>query len=68
MRTLWRILVGAGVGCAVATAFLVCFIFVAEYGYAQWGWRYEDMTLAYFSWALLMAAPIVGGWWAWVRR
>lgn len=67
MKTLGRILIGAGVGCAIATAFLVCFIAVLEYAYSR-GLRYEDMTLAYFSWGLLMAAPVVGGWWSWVRR
>jgi hypothetical protein len=67
VRTIGRILVGAGIGCAIATAALVVVIFVAEYAYSR-GFRYDDMSLAYLSWGTLMAAPIVGGWWAWVRR
>lgn len=67
MRTLARIALGAGVGCAIATAFLVVVIAGLEYAYSR-GLRYDDMTLAWFSWGVLMVAPIIGGWWMWVRR
>jgi hypothetical protein len=68
LRLLRRVLVGAGLGLGFALAFLVCLIVVVEYAYSKWGFRYDDMDLAYLSWGLLMAAPIVGGWFAWVRR
>jgi hypothetical protein len=67
VRTLARIAIGAGIGCAVATAFLICMITFVETVLYPRGVRYDDLTLAYFSWGLLMAAPIVGAWWAWVR-
>lgn len=67
MRTLARILLGAGIGCAIACATLVVLIFITEALLYPRGFRYDDMSLAYLSWGLLMAAPIVGGWWAWVR-
>lgn len=64
MRTLARIAIGAGIGCAVATAALVVLIGLLEWQHVT----YEDMDLAYVSWGMLMTAPIVGGWWGWVRR
>ena len=66
LRKLARIAIGAGIGCAVALAFLVVMIFCLEWAYTK-GLRYDDMDLAYFSWGVLMVAPILGGWWAWVR-
>jgi hypothetical protein len=40
-----------------------------EYGRAR-GWTddYDDATLALLMQVLLTGAPIVGGWWGWVRR
>jgi hypothetical protein len=67
VRTLARIAIGAGIGCAVATAALVVVIFVVEALLVPRGLRYDDMTWAQVSYALLVAAPIVGGWAAWVR-
>jgi hypothetical protein len=66
MKKLARILIGAGIGCAIATAFLVVLIFCMELAYTR-GLRYDDMDLAYVSWGILVTAPIVGGWYAWVR-
>ena len=68
MRTLGRILIGAGIGCAAVFAFLVCLILFTEGVLYPRGFRYDDMTLAYFSWMLLITAPIIGGWKGWVTR
>lgn len=66
MRTLARIFFGAIVGLIAALVLLIALIFVLEALYTR-GLRYDDMTLAWFSWGVLMSAPIVGGWWGWVR-
>lgn len=69
MRTLGRILAGAGVGLVIATVICTLVIIASEYALAR-GWmdRYDDVTLALLMQVLLMSGPIVGGWWMWARR
>lgn len=62
-----RIALGAAVGLGVAMVGLAILVVCLEVAYAH-GYRYDDLTLAYVSWAVLMVGPIVGGWWTWVRR
>lgn len=67
MRRAGDVALGALVGLGVAIVLLIVAIFVLEAAYAR-GWRYDDLAVAYVFQGVLVAAPIVGGWWAWVRR
>ena len=62
MRKVSRILIGAGLSTAVATAACVVLIGFTE----RFGIRYEDTTVAPWMMGFLIAAPVLGGWWAWV--
>lgn len=64
-----RILIGALAGLALAVAFLVLVIVFSEAMIAQgWVGRYDDATMALIFQGILVGAPIVGGWKAWVTR
>lgn len=69
MKAIGRVLVGAGVGLGVAVGILVVLIIISEWAIAH-GWldRYDDVLLAMICQGILVGAPIVGGWKAWVTR
>ena len=65
--TILKVLGGALLGVVVATGVLICLIVVSEWAISK-GWldRYDDATLAVIAQAILVGAPIIGGWKAWI--
>ena len=62
-----RILGGALAGVVVATAALLVFIIVSEYALSRgWVGRYDDYTMAVICQVILVSAPVIGAWRAWI--
>lgn len=64
--TILKILGGALLGYVIAAGFLIVWIIVSEAMIARGWWdAYDDATMAVLFMAILVAAPIIGGWKAW---
>ena len=64
--TLLKILGGALLGYVLAAGFLIVWIILSEWAIAKGWWdAYDDATMATIFMAILVGAPIVGGWKAW---
>lgn len=63
-----RIALGAAIGLGVMVAGWVVALVVTEALRARYGWEVDYLTLAQVELVTLVGAPIVGGWYGWVRR